>query len=103
MPGGVRAIGTRGGWAQLGFTPNAFRDRLTIYGSLGLDDPRNEDLVTFVPRDVRTRNFAAAIEAIYKFTPQFSAGIEFRRFRTDWTLSGRQNSNHVNLAAVYSF
>ena len=103
VPGGVRAIGTRGGWAQLGFTPEAFRDRLTIYGSFGLDDPRNEDLVTFVPRDVRTRNFAAAIEAIYKFTPQFSAGIEFRRFRTDWTLSGRQNSNHVNLAAVYSF
>ncbi|MDM7921438.1 MAG: hypothetical protein QUS14_03980 [Pyrinomonadaceae bacterium] len=100
---GVRGIGTHGGWTQLGFTPDAFKDRLSLYASLGIDDPRNEDLVTFVSRDLKKRNLAYAFDLIYKFTPQFSIGAEFRRFQTDWTLTGRQRSNHVNLGAVYSF
>lgn len=103
IAGGVRGIGTRGGWAQLGFTPDAFGDKLSLYGSFGIDDPRNEDLLTTVPRDLRNRNLAFALDAIYKFTPQFSLGTEFRRFYTGWTMSGNRTSNHVNLAAVYSF
>jgi hypothetical protein len=103
IPGGVRAIGTRGGWAQVGFTPDVFGDRLSLYGSVGIDDPRNRDLFTVVARDLRSRNLAFAFDVIYKFTPQFSIGTEYRRFQTDWTLSGTRRSNHINLSAVYSF
>lgn len=103
VPGGVRAIGTRGGWAQIGFTPDVLGDRLSLYASLGIDDPRNQDLYTVVARDLRTRNLAFAFDVIYKFSPQFSIGTEFRRFQTDWTLSGARRSNHINLGAVYSF
>jgi hypothetical protein len=101
--GGVRAIGTRGGWVQLGFAPDAFKDRLTVYGSVGIDDPRDEDLVSSTRRDFRSQNFVYAFDAIYKFTPQFSLGAEFRRFETLYFFTGRRSANHVNLAAAYSF
>jgi hypothetical protein len=103
ISGGVRGIGTRGGWTQIGFTPEGFKDRLTVYGSIGVDDPRDEDLVSLSRRDFRTRNLAYAFDLIYRFTPQFQIGAEFRRFQTDYVTSSRQNANHVNLAAAYSF
>lgn len=103
IPGGVRGVGTRGGWTQLGFTPNIWKNRFSILGSIGLDDPRDEDLVSVTRRDFRTRNLAYAFDLIYKFTPQLQIGTEFRRFETNYVLSGRQNSNHVNLGAAYSF
>lgn len=55
---GPRAIRTRGGWTQLGFTPPVFSDRLIIYGTYGLDDPRDSDLVSLTKRDWRLRNQA---------------------------------------------
>ncbi|HMO79413.1 MAG TPA: hypothetical protein PKD24_01345 [Pyrinomonadaceae bacterium] len=103
VPGGVRGIATRGGWIQVGFTPAVLRDRFSLYSSIGIDDPRDRDLVTIVPRDLRTRNLTYAFDAIYKVTPQFSIGAEYRRFWSTWTLSGRRTNNHVNLGAVYSF
>ena len=103
VAGGVRSIGTRGGWMQLGFTPDIWQDRLGIYGSIGIDDPRDEDLISRVPRDFRTQNFAFAFDTIYKFTPQFQMGAEFRRLHTLFLLSGRRNANHFNLSAAYSF
>lgn len=101
--GGVRSISTRGGWTQLGFTPRVLESRLSFYGSVGLDDPRDEDLVTLSRRDFRTRNLAFAFDSIYKLTPQFSIGAEIRRFQTGYFFSGRRNANHVNLSAAYSF
>ncbi len=103
VPGGVRAIGTRGGWAQLGFTPPVLGDKLSLYGAVGVDDPRNRDLSSRTPRDWRTQNFSYAFDAVYKFTPQFSIGAEYRRLRTIYLLSGRRNADHVNLGAAYSF
>ncbi len=103
ISGGVRSIGTRGGWMQLGFTPDAFQNRLGIYGSIGIDDPADEDLISRTPRDFRAQNFAFAFDAIYKFTPQFQIGGEFRRLQTLYLLTGRRNANHVNLSAAYSF
>lgn len=100
---GVRSIGTRGGWMQVGFTPPALHDRLTLYGSLGIDDPDNRDLLSFSSRDWRTRNLVIATNVAYRFTPQFTLGAEFRRLRTNYFLSGLQISNHVNLGASYSF
>ncbi|HEX8264758.1 MAG TPA: hypothetical protein VF596_04995 [Pyrinomonadaceae bacterium] len=100
---GIRSIGTRGGWTQIGFTPDAFKDRLTVYGSIGIDDPRNEDLVSFFPSYFRSRNLAYAFNAIYKITPQFQIGAEFRRFETQYFSTGKRTNNHVNLGATYSF
>ncbi len=103
ISGGPRAIGTRGGWMQFGFTPPTLSDRLTIYGTYGLDDPRDRDLVSLTKRDWRLRNQAVAFSFLYKFTPQLSWGIEFRRFDTFYLQSGKQTSNHVNLGAAFSF
>ncbi len=103
ISGGVRSIGTRGGWMQLGFTPDAFQDRLSLFGSIGIDDPRDVDLISRTPRDFRRQNFSFAFDAIYKFTPQFQIGGEFRRLQTLYVLSGRRNANHINLSAAYSF
>ncbi|MEQ1607202.1 MAG: hypothetical protein ABL999_20255 [Pyrinomonadaceae bacterium] len=100
---GVRSIATRGGWVQIGFTPPNLQDRLILYGSVGIDDPYDEDLVSFSSRDWRSRNFVIATNLIYKFTPQFSIGAEFRRLKTSYLFSSRQISNHVNLGASYSF
>nr|HMS43760.1 hypothetical protein [Pyrinomonadaceae bacterium] len=95
--------GTRGGWTQIWFTPDVLKDRLTFYGSIGLDDPRNEDLVSISVGDWRSRNLAYAFNFIFKPIPQFSLGTEFRRFETTFTRSGRHTANHLNLAAAYSF
>jgi hypothetical protein len=103
ISGGPRTIGTRGGWMQLGFTPRVFSDRLIIYGTYGLDDPRDSDLVSLTKRDWRLRNQAYAFSFLYKFTPQLSWGIEFRRFDTLYLQSGKQAANHVNLGAAFSF
>jgi hypothetical protein len=100
---GIRGIGTRGGWTQLEFTPDAFKDRLTVYGSIGIDDPRNEDLVSFFPSYFRSRNLAYAFNAIYKITSQFQIGAEFRRVETQYFVIGERTNNHVNLGAAYSF
>ncbi len=101
--GGVRAIGTYGGWTQLSFTPNILKERLSFYGSFGLDDPKDSDLISLTPRDWRVRNLAFAFNSIYKITPQFSIGAEVRTFRTNYFSSGIRYANHVNLAAAYSF
>jgi hypothetical protein len=103
IAGGVRSIGTRGGWAQAAFTPDVLKDRLTVYGSFGIDDPRNEDLVSLSVRDWRSRNVAYALSLIFKPIPQFSIGPEFRRFETSYTRSGNRSANHFNFAAAYSF
>lgn len=102
-PGGVRAIGTRGGWTQLSVTPDMFKDRLTFYGSFGIDDPRNRDLVSLTARDWRMRNLAYAFNFIYKPIPQFSFGAEIRRFETSYLLSPKRSANHFNLGAAYNF
>ncbi len=100
---GVKGIRTSGGWTQIGFTPNWNQDKLTLYGSIGLDDPKNVDLVNLRARDFRSRNLAWAFDAIYKFTPQFQLGLEFRQLNTYYLISGRKRANHLNLGAAYSF
>jgi hypothetical protein len=100
---GPRAIGTRGGWMQLGFTPDTLSDRLTVYGSYGIDDPRDEDLISVTKRDWRLRNQAFAFNFIYKLSPQLSWGFEFRRLETLYLQTGKQTANHLNLGAAFSF
>lgn len=101
--GGVRAIGTRGGWTQIGWNLPMLKDKLTAYASIGIDDPRNEDLITINRLNFRSQNFVYAFDLIYKFTPQFQIGAEFRRFQTQYLFTGTRNANHINLGASYNF
>lgn len=101
--GSVRSIRTRGGWAQVSFTPDVLRDRLTFYGSAGIDDPENDDLLSVTPRNWRSRNFSYAFNVIFKPIPQVSIGGEFRRFETTYFLTGKRTAEHFNLGAAYSF
>ena len=48
-------------------------------------------------------NLAFAFNAIYKAAPKFWLEVEFRGFRTDYLVTGKRTSNHVNLGAAYSF
>ena len=102
-PGGVRAIGTRGGWAQIGWNLPTLADKLTAYASIGIDDPRDEDLITVNRFNFRSQNFVYAFDLIYKFTPQFQIGAEFRRFQTRYLFTETRDANHINLGASYSF
>jgi len=102
MPGGPRPIGSRGGWAQLGFTPPG-ADRLTLNAGYGLDDPHDKDLISIPARDWRARNQAFTASFFHKPSAQFSWGMEFRRFATLYTQSGRRSNNHINLAVAISF
>lgn len=103
VAGGVRGIGTRGGWTQIGWVLPTAKDRLSAFASIGVDDPRNEDLRSVSNRNFRSRNFGYAFDLIYKFSPQFSLGGEFRRLETSYIFGAKENANHVNLAAAYSF
>ncbi len=103
IAGGARAIATRGGWTQIGFTPPPFSDRLTMFGTFGLDDPRDSDLISLTKRDWRLRNEAFAFSLLYKISPQVTLGAEFRRFDTLYLQSGRQRANHINLSSAFSF
>jgi len=101
--GTPRAIGTRGGWVQLSFTPPVLKDRLSLYGSVGIDDPDNADLSSRNPKNWRSRNLSYAFNVIYKPIPKLAIGGEFRRFETTYFLSGRRTAGHFNLGAAYNF
>jgi hypothetical protein len=103
VPGGPRSPGTRGGWGQLGYNLPILEDRLTVYAGAATDDPRDEDFVSTSRRDSRIRNRAYEFSFIYKFNPQLSWGIEYRRLETLYIFSGLQNNNHLNLSAAFSF
>ena len=103
VAGGPRAIGTRGGWAQLGITPAIAKDKLTLYASFGQDDPHDEDLLNLARRDARARNQSYSFSSLYKWSPQLSWGLAWRRILTSYTQSGRQSDNHLHLSAAYSF
>jgi hypothetical protein len=103
VAGGSRAIGARGGWGQLGVTLPGWQDKLTVYAALGQDDPRDGDVVNLGRRDVKVRNQTYIFSAFYKWSPQLTWGLEWRRTNTSYTNTGRQANNHLNLSAAYSF
>jgi hypothetical protein len=103
VAGGPRSIGTRGGWTQIGFMPPG-QNSLTIYGGYGLDDPRDEDLISLVANPTaRIRNQTFLGSFIHKLSPQVSWGLEYRRLETTYQVSRRQNNNHLNLGLALSF
>ena len=102
-PAHARGIASEGGWTQIGFTPAVLGDRWSIYGSIGIDDPRDADLASASRINFRSRNLAYAANTIFKVTPQFSLGAEVRRFETSYVNTGKRLSEHFNLSAAYSF
>lgn len=102
VAGGPRAIGTRGGWAQLAWTPPSLK-KTTFYGSLGLDVPRRNDLASLAAHDWRLRNQALALGFLHKPIPQLFWGVEYRRLETRYLLSGRTDDHHVNAGVAVSF
>lgn len=103
VPGGPRSPGTRGGWSQVGYTPPTLDGRLTFYAGAAIDDPKDEDFTSISRRDSRIQNRAFEFSFIHKYTPQLSWGLEYRRLETLYIFSGRQNNNHLNLSAAFSF
>lgn len=103
ISGGPRAIGTRGGWTQIGWNLPTAKDRMTLFGSIGIDDPKDEDLFSLTNVDWRKRNFAYTMILQYKFSQAFTWALEFRRFETFYNLSRRQRANHLNLGVAYTF
>jgi hypothetical protein len=98
---GPRAIGTSGGWVQLEAV--AIPRHLTFYATYGIDDPKDEDLVSATKRDWRLENQAYALSFINKVTAQLSWGIEVRREETKFLQSGTKKNTHVNLATTLNF
>jgi hypothetical protein len=102
VPRSGRAIATRGVWGQLGFTPPG-QEKLTLHASFGVDDPRDEDLMSAPLADFRERNQAYTFSFLHKLSGQFTWGIEFRRMMTHYQLTGPKTNNHVNLGVTTSF
>ncbi len=103
VAGGIRGIRTRGGWTQLGWNLPAVDDKLTLYGSFGVEDPDNKDLVSINNRNFRTRNLGYAFDAIFQVTPMLSFGGEFRRLETSYFFTSKQEANHINFGAAFKF
>lgn len=103
VAGGVRAIGTNGGWIQLGFTPAILNDKLTLFGSAGIDNPHDEDLVSISRTNYRKQNNAFAFNVLYKLTTQFSLGAEYRHFETFYLFSNKRTAEHINLSGAFNF
>ena len=98
--GGARSIETRGGWTQLVGT---ITPRLNVMATYGLDDPNADSLASVSKHDWRLRNSSLAFGFTHKLSPQLSWGIEDRRMVTQFAISGRKTTNHVNFAATFTF
>ncbi len=98
---GPRSIGARGGWAQLAAT--AIPGHLSFYATYGVDDPRDEDLVSLSKRDWRLRNRSYALSLIHRLTAALSWGIEVRKEETTFLQTGVRRNTHVNLATALNF
>ena len=95
------AISTQGGWVQLGVTPGSSRTTLSV--AYGIDDPDDSDLASATKRNWRSRNQVLAFAATFKASAQLSLGAEYRFLETRFFLTERQETRHLNLAAVLSF
>ena len=100
VDGGARSIESRGGWSQLVATVHP---RLNVMATYGLDDPNDVSLASVSKHDWRLRNSVVAFGFVHKLSPQLSWGIEDRRMVTQFAISGRHATNHVNLGATFTF
>jgi hypothetical protein len=95
---GARGVLSRGGWIQAQFNMNA---QWQLNLDYGLDAPRATDL----PVGNRNRNQTYMGNVMYKYSPNVTFALEYRRFLTDFRnqLLADERGDHVNLAIAYTF
>ena len=105
ISGRARGINSTGGWAELhGEAPSGYSGSLKNFSAnfgYGIEDNRGQDLIV----GIRKRNQTYMVNGQYKFTPNLTLALEYRRVRTDWFGQpfANQRLNWADLAFLYSF
>ncbi|MFY9574501.1 MAG: hypothetical protein WAV20_24125 [Blastocatellia bacterium] len=103
--GRARGINSSGGWGEVhGEAPTGYQGTLKNFSAnfgYGIEDNRDQDLVV----GIRKRNQTYMINGQYKFSPNFTMALEYRRVLTDWfrESSSNQKLNWASLGFLYSF
>lgn len=105
IAGRARGINSTGGWIEVhGEAPSGYQGSLknfSMNAGFGIEDNRDHDLVA----GARQRNRTYMVNSQYKFSPNFTLALEYRRVLTDWFMepSSNQRLNWAGLSFMYSF
>jgi hypothetical protein len=103
--GRARGINSSGGWVELhGEAPTGYQGTLkSLSANLGYGIEANHDRDLIV--GIRKKNQTYMMNGQYKFSPNFTMALEYRRVLTDWFRepSSNQNLNWASLGFLYSF
>jgi hypothetical protein len=105
IAGRARGINSSGGWVELhGEAPTGYQGTLKNLSAnfgYGIEDNRDQDLIV----GNRKQNQTYMMNGQYKFSPNFTMALEYRRVLTDWFREPGSNRklNWANLAFLYSF
>jgi hypothetical protein len=103
--GRARGINSTGGWAELHCeAPTGYQGTFKNFSmniGYGIEDNRDQDLIV----GIRKRNQTYMVNGQYKFSPNFTFSLEYRRVLTDWFREplSNQNLNWAALGFLYSF
>jgi len=103
--GRTRGINSTGGWAELhAEAPTGYEGswkKLSANFGFGIEDNRGRDLIL----GLRDRNRTYMVNGQYRYSPNFTVALEYRRILTDYfrLRAANQQLNWVNLAFLYSF
>lgn len=105
IAGRARGINSTGGWIELhGEAPSGYQGSLKNFSAnagYGIEDGRDQDLIV----GARQRNRTYMLNGQYKFSPNFTFALEYRRVLTDWfgEPSSNERLNWAGLSFMYSF
>lgn len=105
IAGRARGINSTGGWIELhGEAPSGYQGSLknfSMNAGYGIEDNRDQDLVA----GARQRNRSYMVNGQYKFSPNLTFALEYRRVLTDWFLEPLSNErlNWAGMSFMYSF
>jgi hypothetical protein len=103
--GRTLGVNSTGGWIEVhGEAPTGYQGSWKNFSAnfgYGMEDNRNRDLIV----GIRDHNQTYMINGQYKFAPNFTFALEYRRVLTDWFRQSfaDQRLNWVSLAFLYSF
>src|SRR5262249_34154277 len=103
--GRTRGITSTGGWVELhGEAPTGYEGawkKVSMNFGYGIEDNRDQDLLF----GLRKRNQTYMINAQYRYSPNFTLALEYRRVLTDFfrQSSADQKMNWAALSFLYSF
>ncbi|HKX28921.1 MAG TPA: hypothetical protein VJ302_14585 [Blastocatellia bacterium] len=105
LAGRARGINSTGGWLELhGEAPAGYEGAWKKFSAnlgYGIEDNRSRDLLA----GLRKRNQTYLINGQYRYSPNFTMALEYRRIHTDFfeQRAANQRLNWVSLAFLYSF